>query len=53
VNVSELSYLHPLFLAYDQRILSLDQMLDSLIDDLKDVEKKCRNLVDDNTFLRS
>ena len=48
-----MSYLAPLLIAYDERISSLDEMVDTLIDDLKEFDKKTHLLIDDNAFLRS
>jgi hypothetical protein len=52
LHASDLSFLAPLFTAYDERISSLDSMVDTLIDDLKEQDKKTRHLIDDNMFLR-
>jgi hypothetical protein len=49
---TDLSFLAPLFTAYDERISSLDNMVDTLIDDLKEQDKKLKHLIDDNMFLR-
>lgn len=52
ISVSDLAYLSPLFTAYDDRILKMDQMIDTLIEDLKEMEKKSHHLIEDNAFLR-
>lgn len=48
----DLIYLAPLFMAYDDRIQKMDQMIDTLIDDLKELENKTQHLVEDNSYLR-
>ena len=50
---SDLSFIAPLLVAYDERIAHLDEMVDGLVLDLKELEKKTHYLVEDNSFLRA
>ena len=43
----------PLFVSYDERIANLDEMVESLVFDLKELDKKTHFLVEDNSFLRT
>ncbi|KAM3130723.1 hypothetical protein pb186bvf_017137 [Paramecium bursaria] len=50
--LSDLSYLAPLFLVYDDHIHKLEGLVDNFMEELRDMEQRIKLVADDNTYLR-
>lgn len=49
---TDLSYLAPLFVIYEEQIKNYDKMLENLIEDLRTMESKIQIVNEDNYYLR-
>ncbi|KRX02996.1 hypothetical protein PPERSA_03087 [Pseudocohnilembus persalinus] len=48
----EISFLEPLFLAYDEKLEQMESLTQNVYEDIKSMERKSEELIEENTYLR-